>query len=87
MNIKNITGSNFKNLVGKKLFYIGSESMPNIPFNIIDLDWTETGLNVQTWEGRLSSNNRLVGKTKNIYRPSAIIAMIKKGVLTTKKSK
>lgn len=87
MNIKDITESNFKDLVGQKLFYVGSETMPNIPFNIVGLDWPETGLNVETWEGRGGLNNRLMGRVKDTFRPSTIIAMIQKGVLTTKKSK
>ena len=86
MNIKNITESNFKELIGLKLFYIGSKTMPNIPFNIVGDGELRDTVKVETWEGR-GFNNRLMGRVKDSFYPSAIIEMIQNGDLTIKKSK
>ncbi len=87
MNIKNITESNFKELIGLKLFYIGDKTMPNIPFNIVGDGELRDTVKVETWEGRNAYSNRLMGRVKDSFYLTAIIEMIQNGDLTTKKTK
>jgi hypothetical protein len=64
-----------KELIGTKFIYVGSDIMPNIPFNIIGDGELPERLKVQTWEGR-GHTGKLMGKFVGDWKISAIKEMI-----------
>jgi hypothetical protein len=64
-----------KELIGNKFIYVGSDIMPNIPFNIISDGELPEMLKVQTWEGR-GHTGKLMGKIIGDWKVSAIKEMI-----------
>ena len=73
-----VWGYKMKNLdlMGARLIYVGSECMPNIPFNIVGPGDLSGTVKVSTWEGR-NHLGQLMDRTVGDHTIGSIKELIK----------